>query len=160
MTFSAAAGDGGVTLNWTASPDAVAGYHIYRGPGANGPFSRLTDSPVAGTSFVDTNAPPGRYVYMVRATKLEIVPSGSYFNLSDGIFAGVTVEEIRVGASLTLNGIVLGWNSLPGGVYRVQAADDLNPPNWVDVSGGILSTNPLTSWKWNRSGPCKWTILR
>ena len=81
---TAAGGSGSATVSWTASTDAVAGYHVYRGPGASGPFTRLTPSLVAGTSFVDAAAPGGNPTYLVRAVKLETTPSGSYWNASTG----------------------------------------------------------------------------
>ncbi|MBI3876204.1 MAG: glycoside hydrolase family 9 protein [Verrucomicrobia bacterium] len=75
-----------VNLTWTSSPDAVVGYHVYRAPSPLGPFTRLTSSLATGTSFSDSSAPAGTNTYMVRAVKLEIVPSGSYYNASQGIF--------------------------------------------------------------------------
>jgi hypothetical protein len=81
---------GGVSLSWTASPDTVAGYHVYRAAGPAGPFTRATASLVAGTTYQDTGIPAGTYTYMVRAVKLETSASGSYFNPSQGIFAAGT----------------------------------------------------------------------
>jgi hypothetical protein len=76
---------GAVTLTWTPSPDSVAGYHVYRGTSANGPFTRLTGSLLTATSYTDASAPAGA-TYMVRAVKLENTPSGSYYNASQGYF--------------------------------------------------------------------------
>jgi hypothetical protein len=75
-----------IGLRWHASPDAVPGYHVYRSANRLGPFTRLTSSPVAGTSFLDPSPLPGNITYMVRAVKLEETPSGSYTNASQGIF--------------------------------------------------------------------------
>ena len=88
---AAAGGAGAATITWTASPDAVAGYHVYRAPSAAGPFTRLTTVLVTGTSFVDTAAPGGSPTYLVRAVKLETNPSGSYWNASTGIAGTATV---------------------------------------------------------------------
>src|SRR6185369_4324653 len=84
--LSAASVSGGVQLNWKGSSEASAGYHVYRANAADGPFSRVTPDAVNATSFMD-GAPAGNYVYMVRAVKLEQSGSGTYFNLSQGIFA-------------------------------------------------------------------------
>src|SRR5258708_34979523 len=46
---------GGISLSWSASPEAVAGYHIYRATNAAGPFARLNDSLVGSTSYTDGN---------------------------------------------------------------------------------------------------------
>jgi hypothetical protein len=75
---------GGVGLNWTASPDTVLGYHVYRAPTAAGPFTRLTTDLITGTSYTDPAVTTN--VYMVRAVKLEVSGSGSYYNASQGIF--------------------------------------------------------------------------
>ncbi|MCM3878065.1 MAG: fibronectin type III domain-containing protein [Thermoanaerobaculia bacterium] len=88
---NATGGAGSAAISWTASADAVAGYHVYRGAGAAGPFTRLTPSPVAGTSFVDAGASGGTTTYLVRAVRLETSASGSYWNASTGLAAGATV---------------------------------------------------------------------
>jgi hypothetical protein len=73
-------------LTWAPSSDtAIIGYHIYRGASIRGPFTRLTPSPIAATSFFDSSAVAGA-VYMVRAIKLESTTSGSYENAAQGTF--------------------------------------------------------------------------
>jgi hypothetical protein len=79
----------GEHLRWNAASDAVAGYHVYRAISSSGPFNRVTSSPVTGISYSDGTAPAGRSTYMVRAVKLERSETGSYYNLSQGIFASV-----------------------------------------------------------------------
>ena len=54
-----------------------------------GPFTRLTTSPVTGTSFNHSSGSAST-VYMVRAVKLESSGSGTYFNASQGVFASVS----------------------------------------------------------------------
>lgn len=72
-------------LAWRASDDSVLGYHVYRGSQPDGPFTRLTVTPLTNTVFSDPH--PGRTpTYMVRALKLETSGSGTYFNLSEGGF--------------------------------------------------------------------------
>ena len=77
-------GSGGVNLSWNASSDTVAGYHVYRASTIAGPFTRLTSSLLTSTNYTDT--PVSSNVYMVRAVKLEVSGSGSYYNPSQGIF--------------------------------------------------------------------------
>jgi hypothetical protein len=89
-TVQAGAGSGfstETTIVWTASTDTgVSGYYIYRADSAMGSYTLLNTTAVTGTSYVDTTAPAtGAPYYMVRATKLEETPSGSYWNLSTGI---------------------------------------------------------------------------
>jgi len=74
-----------LALHWTASSDPVLGYHVYWTTSPGRSYTRLTASPVTGTSFI--HAHPGCVAnYMVRAVKLETSASGTYFNLSQGAF--------------------------------------------------------------------------
>ena len=79
------ANSGGVpAFSWNAAPDAIAGYHIYRFDGTNG-ITRLTNEPVTSTSYYNPAVPfVAGTEYMVRAVKLQVDPSGSYWNLSLG----------------------------------------------------------------------------
>ncbi|MCA8952809.1 MAG: fibronectin type III domain-containing protein [Planctomycetes bacterium] len=82
------------TIAWSASPDAAAGYHVYRATTTAGPFVRLTTGPVATTSFVDSSPPLGDVTYAVRALRLETVPTGSYWNLSQSAFASTCLPQV------------------------------------------------------------------
>jgi hypothetical protein len=112
---AAAAGSGRVVLTWQASTDTVVGYHIYRAPSLSDTFVSLSATPITVSSFTDTLAPPGNCVYMVRALKRERTGSGSYFNLSQGVFDSVAVplsvahgRAVQFGqARTTLSGRVL-----------------------------------------------------
>lgn len=84
---------GFAALSWTPSPDTVLGYHVYRSAVMTGPFTRLTAAPLPGTSFMDTNAALGNNIYMIRAIKRETSGSGTYFNLSQGIFLAINVTQ-------------------------------------------------------------------
>ncbi|MBC8096735.1 MAG: fibronectin type III domain-containing protein [Akkermansiaceae bacterium] len=134
-----------VNLNWAASPDASAGYHVYRAGSPDGPFVRLTDAPTTNTTFADTNAGFVSHTYMVRAVKLETNPSGSYFNPSQGIFTTSTAP-ILVAVANETNGVTLTWNAQIGTAYRVLAKADFNESFWNDVSGTLTATGTNLSW--------------
>jgi hypothetical protein len=85
--LSASTAANAVSLSWSASPDHIAGYHVYRAATPSGPFTRISDSLVTGTRFKDTH--PAGGTYMVRAIALQTNPSGSYFNPSQGVFVTV-----------------------------------------------------------------------
>ncbi|MBL0126792.1 MAG: hypothetical protein IPP83_04905 [Flavobacteriales bacterium] len=71
---------------WTATAETgIAGYHVYQFDAGTGAITRLTATPVSGTSYLNPAIPfvAGRD-YMVRAVKLEVSPSGSYWNQSLG----------------------------------------------------------------------------
>jgi hypothetical protein len=110
-------GSSGVDLNWNASPDTVLGYHVYRAPTAAGPFTRLTTDLITGTSYTDPAVTTN--IYMVRAVKLEVSGSGSYYNASQGIFGQ--------------------WSNTP----PVAAADTIerDPGSGVKVSIAALLSN-------------------
>jgi len=55
-----------VTLTWTASSSTnVAGYNVYRGTQASGPYTKINAFPVAATSYADTAAQAGATYYYV-----------------------------------------------------------------------------------------------
>ena len=149
--LSASAEPASVGLAWAPSTDAVIGYHIYRAADVSGPFTRLTDVLVEGASFSDLRVPPGSYVYMVRAVKLQQNPSGSYFNPSQGIFVSAQVQgspppPLYVQARSASNGVTLTWNSIPGTVYRVLAANSETGGKWSDISGPLTASGASLSW--------------
>jgi hypothetical protein len=80
--------NGQMVLNWTASPTAgLLGYNVYRAGSSSGPFTRLNNAYVTGTTFTDTNPPVGARSYMVRAIKVEnSSSSGTYINASQAIY--------------------------------------------------------------------------
>ena len=83
-----------VTLSWSASTETgLQGYHVYRAATSAGPFTKLTATPQAGTSYSDSTGSSGQsYAYMVRTLKLDAVPGGSYYNLSHGALATLSVN--------------------------------------------------------------------
>jgi hypothetical protein len=57
-----------VTLAWRPPPATVAGYNVYRGVAAKGPFTRLTSSPHPLATFTDASVVGGAtYFYMTTA---------------------------------------------------------------------------------------------
>jgi hypothetical protein len=80
-----------VTLAWQPSIDSVVGYNIYRSSSLEGPFKKLNAAPINQTTFVATQSEQAD-IYMVRALKLEVSGSGSYYNLSQGSFVTVPGE--------------------------------------------------------------------
>jgi hypothetical protein len=73
-------------ITWTASPDPVAGYHIYMKNDTMTGYTRVNKDPVPITSYTDTCLLyPGVYTYMVSALTLQQSQSGTYYNLSQGI---------------------------------------------------------------------------
>jgi hypothetical protein len=146
-------GAGGINLTWSPSPDTVAGYHVYRSVSASGPFIRLSDSLITGTTFTDPATPGGAFPYMVRAVALQTNSSGTYFNPGQGVFAGTgSSTPIILHASIGPGGLQLNWNSTPGTVYRLLSASDLSRQTWSDVSGPISASGTSTTWTIDNTG--------
>ncbi|MCB9235237.1 MAG: PKD domain-containing protein [Bacteroidia bacterium] len=96
-------------LAWNASPDTVLGYYIYKADSLYGEFSRISDQAVTATSWVDSCPQIGDAVYMVRALDLQNGHSGTYFNLSQGIFgAGSTSGNLLVQVGVNMGPFCAG----------------------------------------------------
>lgn len=73
-------------LTWTASEEDVLGYHVYRTYVFGTGFTRVNDEIITDTFYTDSCLSiPGNWIYMVRAIKLETTPSGTYYNMSQGL---------------------------------------------------------------------------
>ncbi len=74
-------------ISWSASTETtLAGYNIYMKNAVNTSYTKINAVPVTGTTYTDNCLIyPGIYKYMVRALKLENTPSGTYYNMSEGI---------------------------------------------------------------------------
>ena len=83
--------DNAVHLSWAPSGDDILGYHVFRASTLHGDFQRITTTLIPTTSYIDPGPPAGNNVYMVRALKLEVSSSGSYYNMSHGIMDSVEV---------------------------------------------------------------------
>jgi hypothetical protein len=57
-----------VSLSWTASTSTVVGYNVYRSTTSGGPYTLITSSTVAGTTYTDNGVQAGvTYFYVVTA---------------------------------------------------------------------------------------------
>ncbi len=73
-------------LTWAEGGDGVLGWNVYRSTeGPLGPFARVNNHLVTEREFEDPDVPSGA-TYMVRAAQLVENGSGSYTNLSQGVF--------------------------------------------------------------------------
>jgi len=66
-----------VSLSWAASPSPnIAGYNIYRGTTAGGPYGKLNAMPVSGNTYTDQNVALGdTYFYVTTAVGRQNVES-------------------------------------------------------------------------------------
>jgi len=66
----------GVRLRWTASPQKVGGYHVYRADSEFGPYARVTAQPVERLQADDPTGTTN-HCYQVRAVKLQESTTGT-----------------------------------------------------------------------------------
>ena len=135
-----------VALNWATSTDSVLGYHVYRMVGANGAFTRLTSSPITGTSYTDTSA-TGAANYMIRAVKLETSASGTYYNPSTAAFLNSNGNSSGIGGGSGGGNGGGGTNTNSGGTNLVVWVDDALP------AGVLTGADGGDSWDWTSANP-------
>lgn len=126
LQISSASG-GGVDIDWDASSDtSVAGYYIYRASSPFGPFTRVnTGSYTIGTSYTDSSGTYGSSVYMVRAVKLE-TGSGTYYNLSQGIFSAALIVGADSADSITVQKDPVDSTVLNFNIHTGTVSTDFN----------------------------------
>ncbi len=87
-----------IQLNWSAPGDEIIGYHVYKMDTVTGKYARITDEVITETFFTDDLPEEGNNYYMVRVLQLTHSASGSYYNLSQGVFD--TVRYIQAEQNL------------------------------------------------------------
>ncbi|HEY9178717.1 MAG TPA: T9SS type A sorting domain-containing protein, partial [Flavipsychrobacter sp.] len=134
----------GAVVSWTASPEAgVAGYYVYRATSEFGEY-KLRSGMVTGTSYTDSFGAPGTYWYMVRATKLQTTPSGTYYNMSLGTSASGTFQypyfDVGVPAVTSVAEVQLYPNPAKESVQLEITAAQSVPANIVitDLQGKVM----------------------
>lgn len=115
-------GDGDdIQLDWQLSADDALsefeGYKIYfRDKGTDDAFTELAEVAAGVSTYTHeegaTDLTIDDYEYMVRAKKKEVVNSGSYYNLSQGVFSTEGPQVL----SVSISSSVIGNND---GVYEI-----------------------------------------
>lgn len=75
----------GIVLNWSGQQDGGMSYHVYRALNKTGPYERITARPLDECRYLDKGGAAGLF-YMVRAIGLQRAVTGSYYNMSQGVF--------------------------------------------------------------------------
>lgn len=79
-------------LTWNNSIDtAVHDYYIFRAKHIDSTFSLLGTT--QNNYYIDNSPLTGNNVYMLRGLKLQVSGSGTYFNMSQGIFDTISTSE-------------------------------------------------------------------
>ncbi|MGB4849450.1 MAG: T9SS type A sorting domain-containing protein, partial [Saprospiraceae bacterium] len=126
-------------ISWTASVDPVLGYNVYMKTDQMDDFVRLNKTIITGTAFTDTCLiTPGMYTYMVRAVNLQLSPSGTYYNMSEGIRDSVFNDldlEVHADGNYVYNGHE---------VFFLNASTNATSYLWLFDDGGTSTLeNPV-----------------
>ena len=148
--LGAAQAGNAASLTWQPSTDAVMGYHVYRAADPAGPFIRLTSIPLMGTSYQDDSPfSLQTRTYMVRALALQVNPSGSYLNGSEGVFVQLNISNtpgpVLLSATLTAQGVELAWKSQINALYYVEAKTLQPGEPWTNISGQLAASGLVTT---------------
>ena len=121
-----------VRLDWDASDPTnnVLGYYVYRAANSEGPYARISPGIISETSFVDASPASESEAYMVRAVKLQTSASGTYYNLSQGIFSQLPPKLAFVASGSTVR---VSWRDNGAG-YTLETATAPAGP-WTSVPG-------------------------
>lgn len=141
----------GVTLNWAASADAVDGYHIYRAESMDDAFVRQSTNLITTTNFVDSTVAAGTNFYMVRAVRLEEVPTGSFYNPSQGAFIELEVSGDGDGMADYWEILYFGGTDVPGGEATNDWDSDGINNLWeyaMDLNPTVVDGSPFEVHNW------------
>jgi hypothetical protein len=122
-------------ITWSASTETnVVGYNIYMRNDSVPVYTKINNTPVSATSYTDyCLTHKGTYQYMVRALKLQTTPSGSYYNMSEGI--------ADTAYSSKSDQAIASFSTLLNGVTLNVASTSTNNTNYNwDFGNGITST--------------------
>ncbi len=140
-------------ISWSASTQTnVLGYNIYMRNDTNKTYVKINPTLITGTTYTDNCLVySGIYKYSVRALVLENTPSGTYYNMSEGISDTalvVTNLSIHANAGISSNvnslvnftcaatgGTAYAWNFGDAGTSTQQ-----NPTHTYGSSGNYTAT--------------------
>lgn len=146
-----------ISLNWSAvGASDLAGYHVYRATSAGGPYSQLTGSLQAGTTYTDSVSSGTVYYYVVTASDASgnessnsneasaeaTAPSGGPPALVTGIAAVGGAGNVTVTWNANSESDLAGyevWRAEPGTSWTLVTASLLTTTTYVDtnvVEGG------------------------
>jgi len=130
------------SLIWTAAvaPAAgepqVVGYHVYRSSSADGPFTRITSTPVVGTAYLDNTVSSGTWHYQVKAVRLETTGGGTYYNTSLGAQQSIDLTNTPAPVAITTTSLPeANWNT--NYLAALTATGGTPIYNWTVISGSL-----------------------
>ncbi|NUM32320.1 MAG: T9SS type A sorting domain-containing protein [Bacteroidetes bacterium] len=120
-------------LTWTASADNnIIGYNIYRANTLNGDFVKANTAIVTGTTFTDTKPRNVKTVYIVRAVKKIINPSGIHNQMSLGAIDSAATTNLWVKEVETKGGVIIFPNPVKNSL-NIEIQSMTKEPNSVEI---------------------------
>lgn len=139
MRLTATSSQGGVTLNWAdnAEPD-LAGYSVYRSTTGGEPYTKITSSLLASSSYTDTKVTRANTYYYVVTASDKVGNEGGYSNEASVTlpswslsFDGVDDRDLIPSSSL-LNATGTGQRTYE---LRIKTGQDVNARQFVYEEG-------------------------
>jgi hypothetical protein len=126
-----------LTLTFTAREGAGPAIRALTFSLSNAPPSAVVN-PTNGVFNWVPSGPPGP---MTNNITVVVMDNGTPNQSDSGTFT-VTAVDLTMGSmSLDTNGTTLRWSALPGIIYQLQYKTQLTDPVWLNVSGGMTTTN-------------------
>ncbi len=94
-----------VALNWQ-DPAGALGYYVYKKTALDTAYQLLNQVPLTTNNYVDSCAETGLISYMVRSVELRSSASGTYYNLSTGVYTAIQNDPAPFEAAATFNPLV------------------------------------------------------
>jgi hypothetical protein len=130
-------------LTWSPSPEPVRGYHVYFKGEEDADFVLLNETPHPDIAYThDCVADTGLLTYMVRAVALQQSPSGTYYNLSQGVtdtISGTGIPDVDAQAT---------WEVFSDDVAFTNLSANASSFTWSFGDGEFsLEANPTHNYK-------------
>lgn len=129
-------------LSWEASQDPnFDGYIVFRRNKETDPYKQLAVIAKGQTSFTDIYPLDSINYYFVHAYRLEVSPSGSYYNLSGGIngMAGILKNSVKAQESSHSDKLIVLQTTLSSQITLTLGNTSHIQMSLVDATGKTLS---------------------
>ena len=114
-----------VLLSWEKPENDIIGYYIYKLDPYSNKYLRISEALVEENYFEDNFPQEGNNCYMIRALKLSKVVSGSYYNLSQGVFDTIIFEQKATGTTEMDENDMLVYPNPSNGLFNISFGSNI-----------------------------------
>ncbi|HLG33504.1 MAG TPA: T9SS type A sorting domain-containing protein [Bacteroidia bacterium] len=133
-----------VELHWSPSPDSVLGYYVFKLDTSTGIYNRISPAIVSDTNFAEANITLGINYYMVRAIRLEASVTGTYYNMSEGIFDTISVIINSVSQIISEKNILVYPNPARE-ICAVVSSDIIHTIQLYDATSRLIRSSAVNA---------------